>query len=514
MSTKNTKKYCIHIFRRDYRLSDNTSLLKAISDNYIIIPVFIFTPVQIDNSKNKYKSHNCVKFLVESLQDLSSQCKKINSRLHIFYGDDINILKHILQSPLSNNITISALSFNSDYTAYSQSRDDTIKSLCDKYGIYLITLDDTLLQPLGTVYTGTGNNTKMYTKFTPYYRSAKQLPVPKPNQTHILSKHLLSSTSKITFNLPRNVTILSDKWSDIEKLCYDIDKIAPGNSNGSGSGSGSGSNSPILIEKAGRKAGLAKLSELGDWKKYGDCRDQLIYETTHLSAYLKFGCVSIREAYWNIRSKLGRTDSEPILRQLYWRDFFYNLSSTNPNIYKESLNKKRRDISWTRSDASVFKDWQNGNTGYPIVDSCMRELNSTGYMHNRGRLITSNFLVRLLHINWQEGERYFATHLYDYDPAQNNFGWQVSSAVSGTESRPISQTIYNPWLQAKKYDKDAVFIKKWCPELDSVPSSDLMNWDSNWNKWLDKGCELEGKYPEPIVDYKTEKNKDGKLFGY
>lgn len=496
-------KYCIHIFRRDYRLADNTSLLAAISQKYTIIPVFIFTPTQIDNTKNKYKSHSCVKFLVDSLKDLDSQCKKIHSQLHIFYGDDIKILTHLIQSELAKGITISALSFNRDYTAYAQQRDSTIKTLCDKHNIHLITLDDTLLHPLGTVCTGTGSNKKMYTKFTPYYRSAKQLAVAKASQSRIVSKHLLSSSSKFKLALPKNTIVLTNKWPDIEKRCYDADKVTPIDSDSS-----------KLLEKAGRKAGLAKLSQLAEWKKYGECRDQLIYETTHLSAYLKFGCVSIREAYWNIRSKLGRGDGEPLLRQLYWRDFFYNLSSFNPNIYKQSLDSKRRNIRWTRADSTLFKDWQKGNTGYPIVDACMRELNTTGYMHNRGRLIASNFLVRLLHINWQEGERYFATQLYDYDPAQNNFGWQVSSAVSGTESRPISQTIYNPWLQAKKYDKDAKFIKQWCPELDTVPASDLINWESNWEKWLGKGGKLEGKYPEPIVDYKKEKKKDGELFGY
>lgn len=506
LTNKNQPQYCIHIFRRDYRLTDNTSLLTAIKAGYIIIPIFIFTPVQIEDKRNKYKSHSCLRFLIDSLQDLDKQLNKLDSKLHIYYGNDEHIIKTIIQKndTNKNQYRISAISFNRDYTAYAHKRDIMITKLCHNANIRVITMDDTLLQPLGTVCTGPINHRKPYTKFTPFYRAAKQHVVKKPSKIRIFSSNFLSS-KVATWSPITGEANITGKWNHIHTF-YDMEKLPIHQTKDSSTG--------ILLEKPGRDAALHRLHQLGEWKQYGECRDQLVYETTHLSAYLKFGCISIREAYWNIRSKLGRTNGEPLLRQLYWRDFFYILSAANPRVYKESLDTRRHDIKWWPAGTNNWKAWTDGMTGYPIVDACMRELNATGYMHNRGRLITSNFLVRLLHINWRDGERYFATHLYDYDPTQNNFGWQVSSAVSGTESRPISQTIYNPWLQARKYDSNAEFIKKWCPELASVPASDLMNWDSKWKQWLDKGCPLYGQYPQPIVDYKEEKKKDGELFGY
>lgn len=500
-------KYCIHIFRRDYRLVDNTSLLAAIKKGYTIIPIFVFTPVQIEDKRNKYKSHTCLRFLIESLEDLDTQLSDLGSKLHIFYGDDISLIKKMASHP-----DVGAVSFNRDYTAYAHKRDTEIAKICKSLksnnnnnnvsSVELICMDDTLLQPLGKVCTGSGNTRKPYSKFTPFYRSAKQYAVPKPNKQRVLSRQLLSSrstaiVSDVPNSIARNIT---RNWKYIHSL-YTPSKVHV-DSKGQ------------LLETPGRKAGLSKLSQMKKWDNYGDCRNELSYETTHLSAYLKFGCISVREVYWNIRSKIGRVEGEPLLRQLYWRDFFYILSSAYPRVYKESLDSRRHGIKWWSANTDNWKAWTTGNTGYPIVDACMRELNATGYMHNRGRLIASNFLVRLLHINWQDGERYFAQHLYDYDPAQNNFGWQVSSAVSGTESRPISQTLYNPWLQTKKYDSEGKFIKKWCPELKDVPASDLNNWDKKHIKWVDKGCPLEGKYPMPIVDYKDEKKKDGELFGY
>lgn len=516
-SSNKSSKYCIHIFRRDYRLVDNTALLAAIRKGYQIIPVFIFTPTQIEDNRNKYKSHTCLRFLIESLEDLDKQLRELGSRLNIYYGDNNKVINALLEetdkntnkntdknTDTNNNSSshqVVAISFNRDYTAYAYERDKKIAKICADSNREIITMDDTLLQPLGKVCTGSGSNSKPYTKFTPFYRSAKQLAVAKPSRRRVLSQHLLSSRSQLLNNVKKasGVRDITGDWKEIHGF-YTDNKVAVDDKGD-------------LLESPGRANGLRKLAALNKWKDYEDCRDQLIYETTHMSAYLKFGCISVREAYWNIRSKIGREKGEPLLRQLYWRDFFYVLSSANPSIYKYSLDSKRHGINWSHSKQNL-KAWQTGQTGYPIVDACMRELNATGYMHNRGRLITSNFLVRLLHINWQEGEQYFATHLYDYDPAQNNFGWQVSSAVSGTESRPISQTLYNPWLQSRKYDSDAKFIKKWCPELEDVPASDLMNWDSKYCKWVDKGCPLEGKYPVPVVNYKEEKKKDGKLFGY
>jgi deoxyribodipyrimidine photo-lyase len=206
-----------------------------------------------------------------------------------------------------------------------------------------------------------------------------------------------------------------------------------------------------------------------------------------------------------MKNKLG-LDSD-LIKQMVWRDFFYNLSYLHPEIYKGSMNIKFNNIKWD-NDLSKFKKWCDGKTGFPVVDACMKELNTTGYMHNRGRLIVSNFLVRLLHIDWRWGEKYFAKQLYDYDPAQNNFGWQTGAATTPTISRPLSQTILNPWIQSSNFDKNGLYIKKWLPELNDVKSGDLHKWDVSCKLYLEKGC----RYIEPMIDYKKEKEYNLALY--
>jgi len=226
-----------------------------------------------------------------------------------------------------------------------------------------------------------------------------------------------------------------------------------------------------------------------------------------------------------MNEKLDSPNDNSLIRQLFWRDFFYNLSNYYPEIYTEkALNPKYRKIKWieTASTKRNFLLWCEGKTGFPIVDACMRELNTTGYMHNRGRLITSNFLCRLLHIDWHKGELYFATKLYDYDPAQNNFGWQVSgSNTSGTTSRPLEQTILNPWRQSINFDKKGEYIKKWCPEYKDVDSRDLHKWNEVYEKYINDKDSKDSKDSKdisdsasilkPIIDYQIEKEKDLKM---
>ena len=467
---------CIHIFRRDYRLHDNTTLIEACKTHDIVIPIFIFTHKQIDRRANAFRSDNSIQFLCNSLQDLD---KQLPTHLYIFYGDEFLILEDIIK--LIHNLK--TISFNKDYTKYSQERDARIKDLCTSKNLHCLSLDDICLNPVGTVLTTTG---KVYTKFTPFWRASANKTIPKP------------ITNPATNYLHSRDTISKA----LEKMKYYIkisDVMEP-------NGLILGNINANLPEKGGRENGLAILKRITEWKDYDNEHDQLTYQTTHLSAYNKFGCVSIREVYWCMVAKLGKDNG--VVRQLFWRDFFYHLSNQSPEIYlgnsQASLNPKYRNIKW-QSNPSMFEKWCNGQTGFPIVDACMRELNATGYMHNRGRLVVSNFLCRLMHMDWHLGEKYFATKLYDYDPAQNNFGWQVSGAnSSGTTSRPLEQTILNPWLQSSQFDKQGKYIKKWCPELESVIANDLHKWDAVWEKWLSKGV----KYIKPILDYKMEKEKN------
>jgi len=485
---------CIHIFRRDYRLHDNTTLIEACKTHDIVIPIFIFTHKQIDSRQNSFRSDNSIQFLCNSLQDLDKQLQnqshnqthnQLPTHLYIFYGDEYIILEDLIK--LIPNLK--TISFNQDYTKYAQERDAKIKDLCQSKNIHCLSLDDICLNPVGTVLTTNG---KVYTKFTPFWRASSNKIIRKPISNP--GKNYLNSSDTI-----------SKKLESVAHYMKIVDVMKP-------NGVILGNINNRLPEKGGRENGLAILKRITEWKDYNNEHDHLTYQTTHLSAYNKFGCVSIREVYWCMVAKLGKDNG--LVRQLFWRDFFYHLSNQFPEIYlgtnQSSLNPKYRNIKW-HTDPNMFQKWCNGETGFPIVDACMRELNTTGYMHNRGRLIVSNFLCRLMHMDWHLGEKYFATKLYDYDPTQNNFGWQVSGAnSSGTTSRPLEQTILNPWLQSSQFSKDGKYIKMWCPELEDVTPADLHKWDNDsiCNKWLSKGV----KYIKPILDYKIEKEKNLKMY--
>lgn len=477
-----SKTLAIHIFRRDYRLYDNTSLIEVCKTHDLVLPIFIFTHKQI--TQNSLRSDNCVQFLCESLNDLAQQLSAKGGSLYIYFGDEFAILNALFSKLMkTSGFELKTVSFNKDMTAYSQQRDSAIKKICAKNDLAVIEMDDITLQPLGSVVTGSTG--KMYTKYTPYWRAASAKKVNDAVHNHhdnYVTRN--SAIGKSALALKDNISI-DDVMKPNGKIMGPVNEFLP--------------------TRGGRQNGLKILSKILQWKDYNDKRDMLIYDTTHLSPFNKFGCVSVREVYHAMKSKLG--NNSDLLKQLYWRDFFYNLSYLNPDIYKQALNPKFANIKW-ENDTHKFKLWCEGKTGFPVVDACMREINKTGYMHNRGRLIVSNFLVRLLHIDWRMGEHYFAKMLYDYDPAQNNLGWQIGAATSPTISRPLSQTILNPWIQSYNFDPTGEYIKKWMPELNDVTPGHLHKWNEHCDKWIEKGV----KYIKPMVDYKEERERNLKLY--
>jgi deoxyribodipyrimidine photo-lyase len=232
-------------------------------------------------------------------------------------------------------------------------------------------------------------------------------------------------------------------------------------------------------------------------KNYPRTHNDLSHSTSELSAFIKFGCVSIREVYKTFRSK------HDFIRQLFWRDFYANILYSFPYVLGSAMKKNYNKVHW-HHNSNWFKKWCDGETGYPVVDAGMRQMNQTGYMHNRARLIVSSFLVKTLLISWEEGEKYFAQKLVDYDPASNNGNWQWT-AGSGADSQPYFR-IFNPWEQGKNYDPNCEYIKKWVPELKDVPNKDILNWEDTHSEYKDV------KYPKPIVDYKKQKEIALKMY--
>lgn len=443
----------IFIFRRDLRIYDNKGLDYAMNNFKNIIPIFIFTPEQIIN--NKYKANNAVQFMIESLKDLDANLRKKNSKLHLYYGDNIEVLTKIMSKNNIENIV-----FNIDYTPYARKRDKQIYDFCLKKGVKCVMVEDYLLNKIGTLVKKDGNP---YSIFTPFYNNAIKHKVDKPYATKI-----------------KNLIKIKNRQKYIK---YEINKN--------------------ILVNGGRKNGLFLLNKIKKHTKYNKNRNTLSIPTTHLSAYIKFGCLSIREVYWRIRITLSMKND--LIKQLYWREFYYYIVYYYPKMLKgQSFDK--RNVKWIYNNKNYIR-WCEGQTGYPIIDACMNELNITGHMHNRGRLITSNFLNRMLGMDWRLGELYFATKLIDYDPSVNNGNWQWIASV-GVDTKPYNQRLFNPMLQSKKYDKETKYIKKWLPNLSNIPSKHL----HNWNKYYENYDLHKIKYYEPIVDYKYARNRSIEMY--
>lgn len=442
-------KKALFIFRRDLRLEDNTGLIFALEKAKEVVPCFIFTPDQIEH--NPYRSDSCLQFMIESLEDLEKSLHTKKGKLHLFYGKPEEVITRCFKE-----LAIDAVFFNQDYTPYSLARDQKINNVCKKLNISCCSFEDALLNPPEETLK---KDQKPYTVFTPFYRNSSKIAIAHPIQ-----------------NLHKNY------YSEPISFSYDsslYNKILP---------------KRPFPPKGGRAKSLKILQNLENFSSYASLRNFPAEEgTTHLSSHLKFTTCSIREVYWALVKKLG-PDSE-LIRSLYWRDFFTCIAFYFPKVFSGAFHSKFNDLSWN-SDKETFKRWCEGTTGFPIVDAGMRELNQTGFMHNRARMITASFLVKDLHIDWRWGEKYFASKLIDYDPAVNNGNWQWA-ASTGCDAQPYFR-IFNPWLQAAKFDPDCSYIKRWIPELKAVSPKIIHNW------YLEKHHSECSSYPIPIVDHAKE----------
>jgi deoxyribodipyrimidine photo-lyase len=454
----------IFIFRRDFALEDNIAFIECYKKSDKVLPIFIFTPEQA-TSKNKFFSSNCYQFMIESLESLDKILKEeYNSQLHYYYGDNVEVLTKLLKEYKYDSIY-----FNIDYTNYAKKRDKEIIDFSNKNNINCITKETYLLNNIGTYLKIDGTE---YLKFTPFKINALKTNVPKPIYTNIKDLIIIKNNKGNT-NKFDNINF-SFKLSKLFKLnkSYTINQS--------------------LETHGGRDKALNILKNIKEFKDYDEIRNDLADSTTHLSAYIKFGCVSIREVYHTILTKLGVGNG--LITQLYWREFYYYLTYYNPRILEGfSLKPQYNKIKWN-NDKEIFKHWCNGSTGFPVVDAGMREMNETGYMHNRARLITSNILIKILNIDWRFGEKYFSNKLIDYDPSVNNGNWQWSSG-SGSNSQ-VYFRVFSIELQTKRFDPECLYIKKFIPELKNVPIKDIFNWIENYKKYPNIN------YPKPIVDYK------------
>jgi len=406
----------IFLFRRDFRIHDNLALNRLVAEcgNKGVYPMFIFNPVQIYAKNNPYFSNNCVQFMIESLDEL-------DTHFHVNYYEadgkegvrgDIGVLKG-----LSKKYKIKTIAYNKDYSPFAIKRDRIIEEWAKDADIRIITEEDYTLYPIGTIL---NNKDDPYQVFTPFYKKSLSFKVPVPEPLEVKSINVVKNIKR-----------------------FDKHKYYVAN--------------PDLAVRGGRALALTRFKKI--MTDYATTRDYpAMDKTTRLSAYIKFGCVSIREVYYNYKNV------KELQRELLWREFYANILYYFPHVLGNSFKEQYDNVKWT-NNKEWFKRWCNGTTGYLLVDAGMAQLNKTGWMHNRLRMVTAMFLTKDLLIDWRWGEKYFATRLVDYDPASNNGGWQWS-ASTGTDAQPYFR-IFNPELQLKRYDKKYEYIRTWIPAFET-----------------------------------------------
>lgn len=400
-------------FRRDLRLSDNAALYHALRSGYPVVPLFIFDRNILDKLEDK--SDRRVEFIHSALQTMQVELNTLGTTIDVRYGYPADVWNDLLQ-----DYSIGAVYTNHDYDPYALNRDQGISQLLASNGIPFHTYKDQVIFEKDEVVKDDG---KPYTVFTPYSRKWKAK---------------LTEFSLIGYPTENHFTQFYPQPSKAIPSLHHMGF------------SGSGKPFPGRLIK----------SELV--KKYKEQRDiPGIEGTSKLGVHLRFGTLSIRKLASYVRSL-----SESFLNELIWRDFYHMILWHFPQVGKGYAFKKEYDRIVWRNNEDEFKAWCTGKTGYPIVDAGMRELNATGFMHNRVRMITASFLVKHLLIDWRWGEAYFAQKLLDFDLAANNGGWQWA-ASSGCDAAPYFR-VFNPALQTQKFDPQLHYIRKWVPEFENM----------------------------------------------
>ncbi len=454
--------------RRDLRLGDNVGLAAARDRTANLTGVFCLDPGIL---KGDEVAPARVAYMIGSLEALHHSYVQAGGQLLILQGDPREKIP-----ALAKALGADAIYWNRDVEPYSRQRDQAVADALKEAGIEFRTIFwDQLLHEPGSVRTGAG---EPYSVYTPFWRNwvkqSKAAPLPSPEGLKSLSDEQTAAAKTVgCIDLP-SARDLGFTWEN---------------------------GFPI---EPGERAALERLEEFCDDGRaiatYDEQRNfPFVDGTSKLSAALKFGAVGIRTvwaaaeaAYGHSRSDETRDNIKTWQQELAWREFYQHVMYFFPELADGPYREPLKNFPWVDNE-DQFTAWCEGRTGYPIVDAAMRQLNETGWMHNRCRMIVASFLTKDLIVNWQWGEKYFMQHLVDGDLSANNGGWQWS-ASSGMDPKPLR--IFNPASQAQKFDAEAEYIRQWVPELRSVETGALVTGKI--------GERDRGDYPAPIVDHKIQ----------
>lgn len=421
------EKTTIFWFRRDLRIGDNTGLYKALKERGNVLPLFIFDTEILDKLDDK--NDRRVSFIHDELQKMKEEFEKSGSSLLVKYGKPAVVFENLLEA-----FEIAAVYANHDYEPYALQRDEQVGHLLKSKGVDFRTFKDQVIFEKAEV---TKDDGLPYTVFTPYSR--KWLAC--LTQADFSGSPSETLMDKLFKTKPFGDFKLSDAGFGREEFKFPDKKV----------------NKDIL-------------------NNYRNTRDiPSIEGTSRMSVHLRFGTISIRRL-----AQIAHESNKAFLNELIWREFYMMILWHFPQVVDQAFKPKYDRIHWV-NDEEQFMAWCEGKTGYPIVDAGMRQLNQTGFMHNRVRMITASFLTKHLLIDWRWGEAYFAKKLLDFELSSNNGGWQWA-ASSGCDAAPYFR-VFNPALQTQKFDPKLLYVKRWVPEFQEL------------------------NYPRPIVEHKFARER-------
>lgn len=420
------QKINIFWFRRDLRLEDNTALYYALNQPLDVLPIFIFDRNILDKLEDKDDAR--VSFIQSVLEGLNEDLKTKISSIKTYYASPIEAIEQLVAE-----YSIEAIYTNRDYEPYAKERDQQIEEFLKEKGIGFYTFKDHVIFEKEEIVSGSGTFYKVFTPYSRAWKSAYQNAKPQ--------------------ELPSGLNY--NNWVKTDQKIHSLEEMGF-------------LKSEIEIPAKGLREELIR--------KYDQLRDYPAQDaTSKIGIHLRFGTVSIRQL---AQKAIGL--NETFLNELIWRDFYAMILANNPHIKDNAFKPEYDQIPW-RQDEEGFEKWCQGKTGYPIVDAGMRQLNATGYMHNRVRMVVASFLTKHLLIDWRWGEAYFAKKLLDFDLASNNGGWQWA-AGTGTDAQPYFR-VFNPLSQTEKFDPQLKYIKKWVPEYGTT------------------------SYPKPMVEHKFARER-------
>eukprot|EP01063_Lacrimia_lanifica_P018491 TRINITY_DN25396_c0_g1_i1.p1 TRINITY_DN25396_c0_g1~~TRINITY_DN25396_c0_g1_i1.p1 ORF type:complete len:552 (+),score=200.62 TRINITY_DN25396_c0_g1_i1:52-1656(+) len=493
----------VHIFTRDLRLHDNRALHALAARRLDEVRfVFVFTKDQTADSKAKgYFGEGSFAFLVRALEDLGAAIAALGPagarELEVYYGATEDVVQ-ALHDDLGGRLA--AVSIAADYTPYAARREARLREVAAGFAhpAEVVVAEDHCLTP-GGLHTPTAGSGSFYRVFTPFYKNVSRL---RPD--------VLSYDPAAAFPAP-SAAASSTRYCNVHSapqrraLSSIAERFLPQDAP-----------APPAVKTATRAWALNRCATF-NYAAYSTNRNVASAEATGLSPHLKFGLVSAREAHAAISASgsIPAAEKESWIRQLYWRDFYMYVTLHNPGVLGKMVDGANANFAphleglpWSQKEED-FERWASGRTGVPLVDAAMREMNATGAMHNRGRMVAAMFLTKNLMIDWRRGEQLFSQRLVDYDPCNNNGGWQWSSST-GADGSPYFR-IMNPQAQLAAVDPDLKYVRKWVPEVADVAPKDLLKWENP--KVHSKYVKQKGfKYTAPLVDLKATRARAIDIF--